>query len=271
MYSVRRPVTTKMSLPRRSGCVRGFRGWQMRPLGVRAPPAGWVAWCPPGRQVGLAGPLRGGYHTHPQRDRPAVKGSTHMATGTTKQMTADEFFAWVHRPENRDRSFELERGDGEEMSRPGERHGVVCANVTRILGNFAFQRRKGYPCCNDTGVIVERGPDTVRGPDVAFFDETRRFEDLNPKFTERVPCLVVEVLSPEDRFSKVQRRLAQFLRRGTPLVWVVDPEDRTVTVYRPGELPQVLEENEELTGNGVLADLRCRVADFYYMPDVGST
>src|SRR5438874_3942726 len=116
-----------------------------------------------------------------------------MSTATTGQMTAAEFFDWTHRPENRDRHFELERGKVVEMSRPGERHGFICGNVTRILGNFTFQRRKGYVCSNDTGVILERNPDTVRGPDVQLYDDIRRYDELTPRYSERVPKLAVEV------------------------------------------------------------------------------
>jgi Uma2 family endonuclease len=183
-----------------------------------------------------------------------------------KLMTADEFFDFVHRPENRDRRFELERGEVVELSLPGERHGYVCVNVGRILMNFAFQRRKGYACCNDTGLILERDPDTVRGPDVMFYDLLRRYGDLNTKWSAQPPTLVVEVLSPNDRWSKVSRRIAQYLSRGSALVWIVDPEDQSVTVYRAGELPQVFEGTDELTGNNVLPDFRCRVADFFYLP-----
>ena len=50
--------------------------------------------------------------------------------------------------------------------------------------------------------------------------------------------------------------MGQYLGRGIPLVWVVDSEVRTVTVHRPNELPQVIEEPHELMGNGVLADFR---------------
>src|SRR4051812_34131085 len=66
--------------------------------------------------------------------------STAESTGL---MTAEEFYDFCHRPENRDRRFELERGEVVEMSRPGEQHGYVCGNFTRILGNYTFQRRKG--------------------------------------------------------------------------------------------------------------------------------
>jgi Uma2 family endonuclease len=111
-------------------------------------------------------------------------------------MTAEEFYDFCHRPENRDRHFELEQGEVVEVSRPGEQHGYVCGNIARILGNFTFQRRKGYVCSNDTGVIWERSPDTVKGPDVVLYDESRRYDELAKKYPERHPRLIVEVRSP---------------------------------------------------------------------------
>src|SRR5262249_15606205 len=98
-----------------------------------------------------------------------VKGDVFMTTVSTKPMSADEFWDFVHRPENADRDFELVRGEVVEMTKPGKRHGFVCANVVSILWSFARQRKKGYVCSNDTGVLVEHDPDTVRGPDVLFF------------------------------------------------------------------------------------------------------
>jgi Uma2 family endonuclease len=189
-----------------------------------------------------------------------------MTTIAKKLMTADEFFEWCHRPDHRDRNFELEHGEIVEMPQPGERHGVVCANVTRVLGNYAFQIRKGYVCSNDTGIIWEHDPDSVRGPDVVLYDTARRYEELHLKYSDEIPQLVVEVLSPNDRWSKVMRRVTQYLKRGVSVVWVVDPEDRTVSVHRRDQLPQVCEENDEVTGAPVLPDLRCRVADFFFMP-----
>jgi Uma2 family endonuclease len=182
-------------------------------------------------------------------------------------MTAEEFYEWCNRPENGGKHYELERGEVVEMARPGERHCFVSGNVARILGNFTFQRRKGYVCSNDPGIIWERNPDTVRGPDVVLYDRPRRYEELNPKFAEDPPTLAVEVLSPNDRMSKVNRRISQFLAWGVALVWLVDPEDKAVTVYRADKAPQVLDADQELTGDGVLPDFRCRVADFFFMPE----
>lgn len=190
-----------------------------------------------------------------------------MTTIPTTLMTAGEFWDWVHRPENRDRHFELERGKVVEVSRPGEVHGVVCANVMWILGGYIRQRRKGYLCGNDTGVIWECDPDTVKGPDVIFYDKNLSFGELNPKWTEEVPALAVEVRSPNDRMSKINRRISQFLTWGVPLVWLIDSEDQTITIYRRGQPHEVLEADQDLTGDSALPEFRCRVSEFFYMPD----
>jgi Uma2 family endonuclease len=185
---------------------------------------------------------------------------------TQTRMTADEFFDWANRPENRDRHFELERGEVVERSRPGELHGYVCLNIGRILGNYVFQRRKGYACSNDTGLILERDPDTVRGPDIVLYEESRRHGQLNPRYSEQPPTLAVEVLSPNDKWPKVTRRVTNFLNHGVKLIWVVDPETCSVTVHQAGRLAQVFEGTDELTGGDVLPDLRLRVADLFLMP-----
>jgi Uma2 family endonuclease len=190
-----------------------------------------------------------------------------MSTVATKpQMNAEQFLDWCNRPENRDRHFELERGEVVEVSRPGERHGFVGLNVGAILRNYTFQRRKGYACGNDIGLILERDPDTVRGPDVFLYDQARRYDDLSPRYSDRLPTLAVEVLSPNDQWAKMTRRITEFLRRGIAVIWLVDPEGQSVTVYRPNQFPQVFEGTDELTGEPELPEFRCRVADFFYLP-----
>jgi Uma2 family endonuclease len=189
-----------------------------------------------------------------------------MATVAAKPMTAEDFYDFTHRPENQDRVLELERGEVVEMSRPGKRHGLVCSNVVGILRNFAIARKKGYPCANDTGVIVERDPDTVRGPDVLFFEDAILFEEVEEKYGEKPPLLAVEVLSPNDSMGKVNRRIKEQLLFGTKIVWLVDTEARNVTVYRLGKDYYVLENNEEITGEDVLPDFRCKVAEFFLLP-----
>jgi Uma2 family endonuclease len=189
-----------------------------------------------------------------------------MSTVTTPLMTAEAFFAWCQRPENRDKHLELERGKVVEVSRPGERHGIVCGNVAWLLGSYLRQRQRGRLCANDTGIIWERDPDTVRGPDCVLYDRGQPFEQASVKYSDEVPQLVVEVLSPKDRWGKVLQRITDYLQRGVQLVWLIDPEGRTASVHLPDQLPRVFEENEEVTGAPPFPDLRCRVAEFFFSP-----
>jgi Uma2 family endonuclease len=78
-------------------------------------------------------------------------------------MTAVDCFTWLHRPENQGKQFELVRGEVVEVPRPGERHCLVCGNVTGVLGNYLRQRRRGRVLPNNAGIILARDPDTVRG------------------------------------------------------------------------------------------------------------
>lgn len=194
-----------------------------------------------------------------------------MATAAQTLTSAEEFFEFVHRPENRERRFELERGEIVEMSRPGVLHGVVCANIVVMLMTYARARKRGYVCSNDAGVIVQRDPDTVRGPDVMYFDDAvSSISELESKFGTTPAALAVEVLSPTDRPGKLNQRLRELFAFGTRMAWVVDPELLTVTVYRPGQARRIeqttYEETEELTGEDALPDFRCRVTEFFAMP-----
>lgn len=189
-----------------------------------------------------------------------------MAASATKPMTAAAFREFLQRPENRGRRFELERGEIVEMTKPGKFHGFVCANIVALLWIFARTRKKGYACSNDTGLVVEQDPDTVRGPDILFFEDFDAPGQIERKFGEKPPSLAIEVLSPRDTHGKLMRRVQEQLDFGTPLVWVVDPEAENVTVYRPGQAPSLVESHEEITGQDVLPDLRLKVAEFFQMP-----
>ena len=193
---------------------------------------------------------------------------TPLATSSPARvrMTAEQFFDFVHHPEQANRWYELVRGEVIEWPPPVKRHGFVGANIARILGNYTFQVGHGYLTGNDSGVILTRDPDTVRGPDVAVYDDAEHYQDLHPKYGEVPPILAVEVLSPSDTFKRVSGKIDDYLTNGVKVVWLVDPEERIVTVYRPGghystHLPDV-----EFSGDPELPGFRCIVADFFRLP-----
>jgi Uma2 family endonuclease len=194
-----------------------------------------------------------------------------MSTVQTKALTAEEFWEWCRRPENFGKRVELEHGEIVEMPPPGEIHGSVCWWIGVLLGLFVLRRGRGRATSNDTGFVVEEGPDTVRGPDILFFDESRPLDSLNWKHTRQVPTLVIEVVSPNDKPNKINKRIGEYLRRGVSLVWIVDPDDKTVGVHRKGEFTQTHDEGDELIGYDILPDLKFKVAELFTLPGTAPT
>lgn len=193
--------------------------------------------------------------------------STQPAVGTAKKlMTVDEFWDFVNRPEHMDRLFELHRGEVVEMSRPKKPHGIVSGNIARILGNYSFAVGRGYVLTNDTGVVLEETPGTVVGPDVAYCVDANNYDDVEPKWVETPPVLAVEVLSPTDRTGDVNAKIADYQRAGVRVVWLADPEGKTVTVYRDKQNLVVLKQADDLVGGEDLPGFSCKVADFFRLP-----
>jgi Uma2 family endonuclease len=183
-----------------------------------------------------------------------------------KLMTADEFWEFVHKPENENRDFELIRGEVIEVSRPRTPHGHICAHFVFLLKKYAEQCGRGYVTCNDTGVVLNEAPATVVGPDVAYFTDVNRFEDLHPKWGDVPPILVVEVSSPTDRPGKINSKIREYLTSGVKIVWQVDYEERNVTVHRPAKILEVVREGGELSGGDELPGFVMSVTDLFRLP-----
>jgi Uma2 family endonuclease len=180
-----------------------------------------------------------------------------------KLMTANEFWEFVHKPENENRDFELIRGEVIEVSRPRIPHGLICARIVYRLEQYAEKCGRGYVTCNDAGVVLREDPATVVGPDVAYFTDVNRFEDLHPKWGDRPPVLAVEVSSPTDRPGKINTKIREYLTNGVKVVWQVDYEERNVTIHRPEKTLEIIPESGLLTGGDDLPNLEISVADLF--------
>jgi Uma2 family endonuclease len=181
-------------------------------------------------------------------------------------MTADEFYEFVHRPENANKWFELVRGEVIELPPPQKPHGRICARVTYFLETFLVQRGFGYATCNDAGVVLQTDPAIVRGPDVAVYKDARSWEELHPKYGEVPPRLAVEVISPNDKPGLLTEKVADYLACGVDLVWVIDPEARHIVVHRKGRELRVARDGDEVTGEDVLPGLTVKVSDCFLVP-----
>jgi Uma2 family endonuclease len=183
-----------------------------------------------------------------------------MSTGT-RLITADEFLEWPDEPGCRQ---ELIRGEVVTMSLAGGEHGEVAMEIGSLIWNHVKPLKLGKVYAAETGFIVERNPDTVRGADVAFVSNERLALITNPnKHIPFGPDLAVEVLSPNDRDDEVEEKVQVWLTAGSLLVWIVEPANRTVVVHRQGAEPVTLREDDEIDAGDVIPGFRCRVADFF--------
>ena len=179
----------------------------------------------------------------------------------TTRLTTVEELERDGTPEGR---YELIDGELVEMSPAGGDSSTVGATVLAYLDNHVRPRRLGKVYNADGGFVLFPGRNLVRAADVAFV----RADRLPPPperrgFPRLAPDLVVEVISPTDRLSDVLATVAMWLEAGVRLLWLVDPDRRTVAVHEPGRGPRVLGEGEELDGGEVLPDFRVAVAELF--------
>src|SRR5438876_3676841 len=109
-------------------------------------------------------------------------GEPIMATAPTKLLTAEQFWEFAAQRRGEGKLYELEDGEIVEMPSPSELHGIVCAWIAHILWEYVIKRGQGRVCSNDTGLIVKRDPDTVRGPDIMVFDGSVSLDNLSRSF-----------------------------------------------------------------------------------------
>jgi Uma2 family endonuclease len=159
---------------------------------------------------------------------------------------------------------ELVKGTVVSMTPPYRRHGKICSRADRIVGGYFEDHDLGHVLCNDSGVITERDPDTVRGPDVALYSFARLPRGpLTSSYGPEVPDLVIEVLSPSDRWPSVLAKVAEYLEAGVTFVIVLDDHHRQAHVYGSDRQVRVLNSDDDLTIPEVLGDFRTRVDKFF--------
>ncbi len=129
------------------------------------------------------------------------------------------------------------------------------------IGNHVTRQRLGHVLATGTGFTLQRCPDTVRAPDVAFVCTDRWPAAEPPGFAELAPDLAVEVLSPSDRPGAVLAKVSDFLLAGTRLVWVVDPLKRSARVYRADGSVAELDVTGSLLGEDVVPGLTIPLSD----------
>jgi Uma2 family endonuclease len=130
--------------------------------------------------------------------------------------------------------------------------------ITHQLTAWALRDGRGRAFDSSTGFLLPNG--ARRSPDASWVDNRRlpavssseRFPILCPEF-------VIELKSPSDRVRKLEEKMLEWVENGARLAWLINPDDRSATIYRPGSSPQRLENPSQLSGedpvDGFLLDL----------------
>jgi Uma2 family endonuclease len=159
--------------------------------------------------------------------------------------------------------LELVKGEIIEHRPTGQLHGYIEALITALLFNFVRQNKLGRVISGETGIYTGRNPDTVRGMDVAFISNKNVSRLEGTGFLDVAPELVVEVMSPSDRWTEIQEKLAEYFNIGVQLVWLVDPQLEQIHVYRSLDDAARLTADNDLTAPEILPGFSVPVSEIF--------
>jgi len=139
------------------------------------------------------------------------------------------------------------------MPPPGSKTGQRNANVIYSLMNWAKRDGTGVCFATDTGFTLPNS--AKRGPDAAWV-RLERWNKIPEEQQERLaplcPDFVVELRSPSDHLSDLERKMEEYIANGAQLGWLLDPFDKCAVIYRPGQPPARIENPTILRGDPIL-------------------
>ena len=157
--------------------------------------------------------------------------------------------------------YALIKGELFRMPPPRFRHGRIISVLNWHVYGYVTEHELGV-VSDQSGFVLERDPDTVLGPDLAFVQGGRLPADENA-YPELAPDLVIEVVSPSQTGPSVEEKTSLYVDAGVRLIWIVDPERRTVRVHRKDGTEDRLSEEDVIDGEDVLPGFRLPVARLF--------
>ena len=149
------------------------------------------------------------------------------------------------------------------MNPIGRSHAYVAANLSMTLNQFVRQHKLGEVLVGEIGIFIQRGPDRIRAADIAFVSTERLAQTTESGYLKTAPDLVVEIISPSDRWQDVRDKLEDYFTIGVHQVWIVEPDNRDVLVYSSITETRKLSEGDTVIGEGVLDGFSLPVAELF--------
>ena len=178
-----------------------------------------------------------------------------MAT-QERMYTVDDVWRLEQAPRHPTEKYYLIDGELCIKMAPTEMHGETANLIAHYLTVFVLEGGLGR-----VGVEVGFHPPGDRGtallPDVSFISKARMTKRALASYVPLMPDLAVEVVSPSQSLAQVRRKAETYLRHGSQMVWLIDPQARSAEVWRRGtERREVIAGDGELSGNDILPGFR---------------
>ena len=152
------------------------------------------------------------------------------------------------------------------MTRRHRRHTWTTTKVAKLLDIWLDQQPppRGEVLTGEAAFRLRRDPDTTVGVDVAYVSAEVAAKSPETAFLiDGAPVLAVEILSPKDRHEDIVAKVEEYLGTGVQGVWIIDPDLKTVTVYRADIPPTLFNVSQELSGEPFLPGFRVKVAELF--------
>jgi Uma2 family endonuclease len=184
----------------------------------------------------------------------------------TARLTAEKFATEKDELPDGGRWVELVEGQVITYHPPDVMHGNVVMNLSKQLADSLQTAENAGYACFELGLVVARNPDTVRMPQVCYYQSGKRFAETDAVVTQQRPTLVVEVASTNDRRRDMASRVSEYLRWGVERVWVIDTVEFQCIVHAAGQPTEQLPAHDILSGGPILPDFQIRVEDLFTEP-----
>lgn len=158
---------------------------------------------------------------------------------------------------------ELVKGEIVRMSPTGYAHGLIESQIVHLLRTFVMKHRSGRVLTGEVGIYTHRDPDSVRAADVAYMSHERLAQVQSESYLDVAPDLIVEIISPGDRWTHIEDKLEEYFAIDVRLVWLVNPRKREVCVYRAPTDITKFTHDDTLSGGDVLPGFEVAVAELF--------
>lgn len=187
-----------------------------------------------------------------------------LTDGTHQKIVTDEEFMFL--PEEGGH-YELINGEVVDIGNSGMENGNISAYLCGLIELYARRQKLGVTCDSSTAFSLKSG--NKRSPDVSFVIKERLqgIKRLPKGYFQGAPDLVVEVISPNNTFEELHQKIVEYFDNGCRLLWVINPDEKTVLVYHKPEPDKLLKVTDNLDGEDILPGFTLSVSELFMQFD----